>query len=306
MKKPLLIFVFAVFAISAFSTAANAAVYISYVASNGNDANPCTVVSAPCKTLARAYNVTSANGTIRVLTALQSNLNIAKNITISGDGAPIVGTFVISGASTKAILQGLQLNGVGILANGIRIDSAAAVHIEDCTIERYASDGIKLIASTATKLFISNTVSRANVSDGLYVDATNAQAVIENSRFEGNGSTGVYLKVANSKASVTGSVASGNGYNGIILVNEGTITETIADNNSQNGFVTRTYATMDSAKADGNGAAGLQIDATSSTAIMNCVFLGISPSSPGVNNQGIAYSYHHNIFVYRSGNPIIE
>ena len=64
--------VFAAFAIFAFSAAAEAAVYISYVASNGNDANPCTVVTAPCKTLPRAVAVTSANGTVKVLTALQS------------------------------------------------------------------------------------------------------------------------------------------------------------------------------------------------------------------------------------------
>ena len=120
-------------------------VYISYVASNGNDADPCTVVTAPCKTLARALSVTPTSGTVKVLTALQSNVVINKSITISGDGAPIVGTIVISGASTKVALRGLQLNGVDVIANGIRIDSAAAVHIEDCTVERYTGDGILLL-----------------------------------------------------------------------------------------------------------------------------------------------------------------
>ena len=139
-----------VFAIFAFSAAAEAAVYISYVASNGNDANPCTVVTAPCKTLTRALSVTPTNGTVRVLTALQSNVVINKSITISGDGAPIVGTITISGASIKVTLRGLELNGVGIIANGIRIDSAATVHIEDCSVERYVGHGIQMVATTAT------------------------------------------------------------------------------------------------------------------------------------------------------------
>ena len=74
-------------------------------------------------------------------------------------------------------MRGLQLNGVGIIANGIRIDSAAAVHIEDCTVERYTGDGIKLVATTATELFVSDTVSRDNTDTGLYVfNDANAQS----------------------------------------------------------------------------------------------------------------------------------
>jgi hypothetical protein len=254
--------VFAVLAISAFSAAANAAVYISYVASNGNDANPCTVVTAPCKTLARAYNVTSANGTIRVLTALQSNLTIAKNMTISGDGAPIVGTIVISGASTIATLRGLELNGVGIIASGIRIDSAAAVHIEDCTVKRYTNDGIKFVATTATKLFISDTVSSANGSDGLYADAINALAEIENSRFEGNASTGLYLKVA--KASVLRSVSSGNAQHGIILrTPNAKVAETTANDNDALGMYSDLVSAkveIESSRFEGNASTGLSLE----------------------------------------------
>ena len=42
---------------SPYPLAAEAA-HITFVASNGNDANPCTVLTAPCKTLQRAYTVT--------------------------------------------------------------------------------------------------------------------------------------------------------------------------------------------------------------------------------------------------------
>jgi hypothetical protein len=290
--------VFAVFAIAAFSAVAEAALYITYVASNGNDANPCTVVTAPCKTLSRAYSVTPTNGTVRVLTALQSNLNIAKNITISGDGAPIVGTITISGASTKVTLRGLQLNGVGIIANGIRIDSAAAVHIEDSTVERYAGDGIKIITTAATKLFIVNTVSRGNLNsgDGLHIEAINARVEIKDSRFDQNGYTGAYLNVPD--VSVTGSSASGNAKHGFVLGGERTkITETSADHNSGDGFAVRSDAVyLTSAETSGNGAFGLHVEPNQIAIIDHCKFLPGAAGSYAVRNEGKLYSLENNIY----------
>jgi hypothetical protein len=297
--------VFAAFASLAFAPAAEAA-YISFVAANGNDANPCTVVTAPCKTLARAYSVTPANGTIRILTPLQGNLLITKNVIVEGNGATVVGAIIIDNAAATVTLRGLALNGVKNLANGIRIDAAAAVHIEDCTVERYTNDGIKLVATSATTLFVSDTVSRANNSDGLYVDDNNAQAVIENSRFENNVSSGAYLNVFPGKAIITGSVASGNGQNGIILVSPAAkITETTADDNSQSGIVVRgdnAYTVLDSARTSGNVVAGLQIDG-GIAAISNCVF---QDSGVAINNQGFLYSYKNNVILKSIGTPIIS
>jgi len=182
-----------VFAAFAFSASASAAPYISFVAANGNDANPCTVVTAPCKTLQRAVNVTPASGTVSVLTPLQGHVTINKSITISGDGAPIVGTITINSASAIVTLRGLELNGVGIIANGINITSAAAVHIEDCTVERYTGDGITLVATTATQVFISDTVARENTGTGLWLNDANARSTVKDSRFENNGQAGLFL-----------------------------------------------------------------------------------------------------------------
>ena len=117
-----------------------------------------------------------------------ATLAINKNITIAGDGVAIVGSIAIGTSSTNAVvtLRGLNLNGAKIYPNGIRIDAAAAVHIENCTVERYTGDGIKLAATTATELFISDTVSRDNGGDGLHVSDTGARLTVENSRFENN------------------------------------------------------------------------------------------------------------------------
>ena len=230
---------FAAFAIFAFSAAAEAA-NITFVAANGNDANPCTVITAPCKTLQRAYTVTPINGTINVLTSLDTaTLAINKNITVVGNGVAIVGSIVIGTSSTNAVvtLRGLALNGAKIYTNGIRIDAAAAVHIEDCTVERYNSDGIKLTATTATKLFVSNTVSRDNTGYGLYFTDVNARVTVETSRFENNGNAGLHLAAA--RANVTRSVASGNNTGIVLYSGTAKVTETTAADNPSYGFLSR-------------------------------------------------------------------
>jgi hypothetical protein len=203
------------------------------------------------------------------LTPLLGGASIAKSITIEGGGAAIVGRIIIANSNAIVILRGLHLNGGGTIANGIRIDRAAAVHIEDCTVERYASDGISLIATSATRLFVSNTAVHANGSDGLHTEDVNALAEIENSRFEGNSNTGLFLKVA--KATVLKTVASGNVHNGIQLRTQNAkITETMANDNGSFGL----YSDEATAKVEiedshfgGNASSGLSLQVAKANVI---------------------------------------
>jgi hypothetical protein len=173
-------------------------------------------------------------------------------------------------------------------------------------VERYTSDGISLVASTATKLFVLNTVSRDNVTggDGLSVDAVNATVEIVNSHFDRNASSGAYLKVA--KATVTGGTASGNGSNGIIIPVDALsvrITETAADDNSQYGFEIRNndLPLLESAKARGNGVAGLLVQSGAIAVITRCVFSDIGGASVGVDNMGVLLSAGNNLISSRAG-----
>jgi hypothetical protein len=293
--------IFAAFAITACSAAAEAQ-YITYVATNGNDANPCVAVTAPCKTLQRAVNVTPANGTVRVLTPLQSSVFINKSILIEGDKTSIVGQITIGGATAVVTLRGLALDGVGGYVNGINITNAAAVHIEDCTVERYAGDGIKLNTTAATKLFVVNTVSRDNLNngDGLHIEAVNAHVEIQDSRFDRNAYTGAYLNVGN--ASVTGSSASGNGQHGFVLNGRAEITETTANKNALTGFSQREgFSFLNSVEAHNNGTAGLLVEASGTSTISNCVFFG--NSGYGVNNQGALQTRQNNSIYGYNGDP---
>jgi hypothetical protein len=283
---------FVVFVIAGFSTAAQAE-FVTFVSNTGVDARPCTLQAQPCKTLQRAVAATSGGGTVRILSDLdgQPAITIGKSLTVEGGGNSVIGTITINSGSAVVTLRGLHLTAHRALASGIVISSAAAVSIEDCTVERYTSDGMKLVTTTGTKLFVVNTASHDNGSDGLYVDAVNAQAVIQNSRFEANASTGLFLKVK--RATVLQSVALGNGQAGIIL-NAGlaSFTETTAANNGNNGFnIDGGGAMMTSSVAHGNTGWGLHITLGATAMITNCV---ISQNSTGIYNDGTLNTFRNN------------
>ena len=278
---------FAAVATLAFSAAAEAQ-YLTYVAANGNDANPCTVMTAPCKTLQRAINAAPANGEVRVLTPLTSNGFINKNIIISGDGTPIVGAIIINSASARVTLRGLAMNGVDGFLHAIDIESAAAVHIEDCIVERYDGFGISLSATTATSLFIADTVVGES-GGGLIVLAANAKLEIQNSRFEKNSGDGLYLQAA--ETNITRTLVSGNSNDGIVLRSgNANVTETTVADSVRGFWIIGAFTTLTSSVARGNST-GLKVEIFNSAIVSNSVF---TFNNTGINNEGTLYSRQNN------------
>src|SRR5262249_47177026 len=137
----------------------------SFVSSKGSDSNPCTL-TAPCRFLQRAHDMTSANGEIDVLdTAGYGSLVITKSISIINDGtgtASLVappngrGINVNAGSNGRVRLRGLTIDGVGAGGNvGIYFTSGLSLTIENCTTIRNGA-GIFTNAGQASFFTISD------------------------------------------------------------------------------------------------------------------------------------------------------
>jgi hypothetical protein len=118
----------------------------SWVSGTGNDVNPCSR-TAPCKTFAGALLKTSDGGEINVLDAGGfGGFTITKSISIIAEGATagvlVSGTngIAINSATAVVTLRGLDIEGLGSSLSGIRIISAAAVHIEKVQIRGFSSN----------------------------------------------------------------------------------------------------------------------------------------------------------------------
>ena len=97
----------------------------TFVASNGNDANPCSLAQ-PCRGFARAITQTSPSGEVIVLdSAGYGPVTIAKSVSIIAPAGLHAGVTVLSGDGITVnipngvvVLRGLTISGQGG-ANGI-------------------------------------------------------------------------------------------------------------------------------------------------------------------------------------------
>lgn len=200
----------------------------TWVSGVGNDANPCSY-TAPCKTLAGAYNKTSAGGQINLIDANSvGSLTISKSITIDASesfagvlAVPAFNSIIVNTAATDVVvLRGLTLDGnehSGL--NGIRFIQGGELHVENCTIADYGDRGISFEPTLAnSRLFVKDTIIRSNNNAGISVqpgvNPASAQVSIDHCRFESN-QNGVSA-ADKSQVTVRDSVAAGNTASGFL------------------------------------------------------------------------------------------
>jgi hypothetical protein len=165
-----------------------------FVASYGNDANPCTFGS-PCKTFQAAVNAVDAGGEVTAIdSAGFGPITITRAVTItSPDGveAGIVATAggnaisISAGASDAVVLRGLTLDGGGVAFNGIVFNSGASLTVTDCVAQDFVTNGsfttgngiVMLPTSGALSFVITNTIVAHNGNVGLiYVPPSGSTA----------------------------------------------------------------------------------------------------------------------------------
>lgn len=154
-------------------SAASAQTARTFVSGVGDDANPCSR-TAPCRTFAGAIAKTSEGGVVSAIdSANYGPLAITKGITIRADGedgsisGPAGGAAIVVNAPGRQVnLIGLELDGFGTAAQGIRVTAAAQVLVENCRILGFRNStgaGVQVTAATAIRVTIRN----STISDNL-------------------------------------------------------------------------------------------------------------------------------------------
>jgi hypothetical protein len=220
--RPMLAFVALLLAIASAPVAAQAT--RTWVSGVGDDANPCSR-TAPCKTFAGAISKTAQNGEINAIDPGGFGaLTITKSILIDGNSqhagvlSASTNGIVINGAGIVVTLRNLAINGAGTGNHGIRILNAAAVNLENITIDNVLGDGVNLESSGNVKLSMRDVAIRRALGNGVQLKpaaAITATATLDEVRISGGGS-GLRLE-SRSNATVAASVISGHSGDGIVL-----------------------------------------------------------------------------------------
>jgi hypothetical protein len=192
-------------------TGAQAQATRTWVSGVGDDANPCSR-TAPCKTFAGAISKTAINGEINCLDPGGFGaVTITKSITI--DCHEILASILASGVNGIIIniaanandplrtvrIRNLNINGTGVSGtvgfqtglNGIRIDQADMVYIEDVLVSDFSQRGILDERGNGGRLNVSHTTLRNNEIAGIVVSpaagSTRIDVAIDHVLAEGNG-----------------------------------------------------------------------------------------------------------------------
>jgi hypothetical protein len=146
-----------------------------FVASYGDDANPCTYGS-PCKTFQQAVNVVAPGGEVTAIdSAGFGPVTISQSVSITspngveaGIAAAAGGTAITITGDSNVWLRGLTLEGANSAAYGIEAEAVGQLTIDNCIIRDYVGAGIVVSSIDTSQVTITNSrISHAQY--GIYV-----------------------------------------------------------------------------------------------------------------------------------------
>jgi hypothetical protein len=216
------------------STRADALLFRAYVASDGNDANPCTL-PAPCRLLPAALTAVADGGEIWMLDSANyntSSVSILKSVTILAvPGA--VGSVVANGGTAISVTSpGLTITLRNIVvvpipasgaSFGIYLIAGSTVIVEDSHISLMPSGAIYAFGSGAHVKVLGSTIS-GTVSGYALELANGASADVQGSRLVRNSYGGIYaysVTTASTGATLSDSFIS-SGIEGVFAYASGT------------------------------------------------------------------------------------
>jgi len=182
-----------------------AAVQRTFVASNGSDANPCSL-AAPCRSFPIAIARTAPGGEVVVQdSAGYGAATITQSVSIiapPGVHAAVSGFaldgMIVNGVGIQVTLKGLSINGLGAGGSAIVFLQGAKLTVEDCELSNVDNAGINASAAGST-LYVRNTVIRLTGSSGVSVGGS-LVAMLDGLHIE---SSGLYGIIANNGVRVT-------------------------------------------------------------------------------------------------------
>jgi Right handed beta helix region len=152
---------------------ADAAVQRTFVATTGNDGNPCSIAQ-PCRSFGAAIAQTTAGGEVIVLdSGAYGRVTVSKSVTIEAPAGVYAGISVfaappsidVNAPGATVTLRGLSINGQG--GNiGIYVAAVADLRIDRCRVSGMGQQGIYI---TAGRVAITHGYLADNGHDGVNV-----------------------------------------------------------------------------------------------------------------------------------------
>ena len=286
------------------TTQALAAGQRTFVASYGDDGNPCTL-QLPCRAFRFAIPKTNPGGEVVVLdSAGYGPVTITQSVSIIAPPGVYAGmspfpgedgVTVAAAANDKVVLRGLTINGQGG-NRGIVVSSGGEVHIENCTVANMGLNGIEITGGGHVHL--RSSVVRGNGWSGLVVAASSATVQVSDTQFARHTYNGIQVIAGTLEAN---RIAADDNAIGVFLANPSagaqarvTLSDSVVSGNSNAGAIVQTSiagstARMAIVRSTSTGNANDGFGAYSVGGIGTAILL-VSDSTAFRNGYGLAAS----------------
>ncbi|MEO8677056.1 MAG: hypothetical protein ABI569_15890, partial [Casimicrobiaceae bacterium] len=206
-------------------TAPSSTAQRTFVASNGNDLNVCSLAS-PCRSFGAAIVKTTSGGEVVVLdSAGYGPVVITKPVSIIAPPGVYAGVSVLSGTGVvvnpvvgKVTLRGLTINALGG-TTGIDYQSGDSLYLDSVVVNGFPTAGLNVLAAATGTVQIHDSFFRGNGIGATFgtTGGTTAtlKVVVANSNFDGN-TTGVRFTSFSAHGEIRGTTLSG-GTTGALL-----------------------------------------------------------------------------------------
>ena len=157
---------------------AMAAAQRTFVASNGSDANPCSLTN-PCRSFNTAIGQTLVDGEVIVLdSAGYGTATISQAVSINAPPGIYAGVSVCSGVGItvsagagKVTLRGLTINNVQTGTTGIAFNSGAVLYVDNVVVTNFPTAGLSANVGVNSSLYVANSTFHDN-GTGALLNAT--------------------------------------------------------------------------------------------------------------------------------------
>ncbi len=253
----------------------------TFVASNGNDLNACSI-TFPCRSFGRAITQTDVSGEIVALdSAGYGPVTVNKTVSIIAPPGIYAGISVFSGADGIVVngpgirvkLEGLSINGQGG-ARGINNLNSSLLSVVRCSVSNMALSGITS-AVAGSVVEITDTTAAKNGGQGLATFGAGTTITVVRSQFNNNANGGILIGNG-AIASIADSVANANGTTGIqVSASAGSTTRASVSRSVVSGN------SLDGATADGVAAGGTATLDIAQSTVQHNAGLGVGATSGG-------------------------
>jgi hypothetical protein len=253
----------------------------TFVSSNGNDFNVCSI-AFPCRSFGRAITQTDVGGEIIALdSAGYGPVTVNKAVSIIAPPGIYAGIsvfagddgIVVNGPGIRVRLEGLSINGLGG-TRGINNLNSSLLSVARCSISNMALSGINSAVAGGV-VEITDTTATKNYGQGLAVAGTGTTVTVVRSQFNNNVNGGILVNNG-AIASIVDSVANANATTGILVsASAGSTTRASVSRSvvSGNG--------LDGATADGVAAGDTAMLDIAHSTVQHNAGLGVGATSGG-------------------------